>query len=187
MLAASTPKVYWAKDIPTALHDKINAMSDLTKNLQPMREVLKGVIREQTCEDEPDAPEIDIVNNVDAAATPPWEFYYTNRMWFSDKVEPPTMKGLVGCDCVGACDPKNKNCACLKRQQESTKEYVADFAYSPQKRLKAPGIPIFECNALCRCDDSCRNRVVQAGRKADIRLEKTKNKGWGKFGTAKRH
>lgn len=189
MLIEDGIKCYWARDIETdtGFHDRMNAMSTVTLNFQPMREVYKGYIRAKTSDpdDEPDAPQIEFVNDVDAAATPPWEFYYSNRMWFGEGLSPPDVRNLVGCDCIGKCNPRNKNCACVKRQQVIAKGEMNEFAYTPQKRLKTPNIPIVECNMLCQCDETCQNRVVQGGRQVAIRLQKTKNKGWGVFASQK--
>jgi len=52
--------------------------------------------------------------------------------------------------------------------------------------LRIPGVPVFECNAHCSCDDDdCKNRVVQKGRKCSVNIKKTSNKGWGVFASKK--
>lgn len=153
------PECYYSHQLPTLLNDHINAMSETTRNWDGMREAFEGVIRANTAREEPDAPPITLENYVDAAATPPWEFHYSNRMWLGDDIPPPSIEGLGSCDCFGACDPKSKTCACVKRQEKWSKEYTPDFAYTANGRLKVPLIPIFECNDLCRCGPECRNRV----------------------------
>lgn len=113
-----------------------------------------------------------------------------------------------GCNCEDdVCDPKT--CACLRRAANcyphSETPYQAmfapppsqsgvngfdataykpnpDFVYDLNGRLStavAEGTPIFECNHLCRCADTCRNRVVQKGKKAKLAFCKTESKGWG--------
>lgn len=154
-----TPKTFYAKDLPHALQDHINSMSEYTQMMEGMRDLFKATILENTVEDEPDAPPIEIWNSVDTQSTPPWEFYYTNNMWLGEGVPPPDIKTLVSCTCKGGCNPKSKTCACLLRQREATGDPLLEFAYDKNGRLKIPGYPIFECNDLCGCSDECRNRV----------------------------
>ena len=154
-----TFKTYYAKDLPHALQDHINSMSEYTQMMQGMRDLFKATILENTVEDEPDAPPIEIWNSVDTQSTPPWEFYYTNNMWLGEGVPPPDIKTLLSCACKGGCNPKSKTCACLIRQREAAGDPQLEFAYDKNGRLKIPGYPIFECNDLCGCSDECRNRV----------------------------
>ena len=154
-----TPKTYYAKDLPHALQDHINSMSEYTQKMEGMRDLFKATILENTVEDEPNAPPIEIWNNVDNQSTPPWEFYYTNNMWLGEGVPPPNIKTLVSCNCKGGCNPKSKTCACLLRQREAACDPSLEFAYDKNGKLKVPGYPIFECNDLCGCSDECRNRV----------------------------
>ncbi|PPR04494.1 hypothetical protein CVT24_013103, partial [Panaeolus cyanescens] len=74
----------YARDLPHKLQDHINAMSEHTQLFTGMRQILEATIQENTSEDEPLAPPITIINNVDDEATPPWEFYYTNLMWHGE-------------------------------------------------------------------------------------------------------
>jgi histone-lysine N-methyltransferase SUV39H len=192
----SKAKHLLAKNLPHTLLDNMNAMHAYFRSLPMNRTIFEETISDNTMDDEPDAPPIRIINDIDDEPTPPWEFYYTNQMWHGDGVPPPDMKSLPSCDCVGSCDPKSDTCACLKRQQEFTLEFTPDFAYDRRGRLKQNDIPIFECNELCGCDDDCRNRVsivsvaipscisiffqvVQRGRKCVVNIGKTKEKGWG--------
>ena len=154
-----TPKTYYAKDLPHDLQDHINSMSEYTQMMEGMRDLFKATILENTVEDEPDAPPIDIWNSVDTQSTPPWEFYYTNNMWLGEGVPPPDIKTLLSCTCKGGCNPKSKTCACLLRQKVAVGDPQLEFAYDKNGRLKIPGYPIFECNDLCGCSDECRNRV----------------------------
>ncbi|KAL4260849.1 hypothetical protein AB1N83_009623 [Pleurotus pulmonarius] len=175
-----------AKDIPHSLQDYINRMDNWHRSLPGMRTVLEAAIGENTAEDEPNAPPISIVNNCDDEPCPPWEFYYTNLMWHDEGVPPPDMSGLKGCSCYPKCDPKNGTCSCLQKQRSWSGEYTPDFAYDSRGRLKYQNVPIFECNDMCGCDDDCRNRVVQHGRKCAVQIGKTKNKGWGVFAGPKK-
>ncbi|KAG7095110.1 hypothetical protein E1B28_005895 [Marasmius oreades] len=171
------PKCYWSVDLPHAFHDHVNWLSEDHRNNDRMRHIMESIMIENTSE-EPHAPPISIVNKVDSIPTPPWEFYYTNKMWHSPNVPAPSVKHLGSCGCIGKCRPDT--CACAKRQKEYTEKYVSTgFVYDKHRCLVQGGIPIFECNSLCRCDDDCMNRVVQHGRKAEVSLFKTLNKGWG--------
>ncbi|KAJ7243041.1 hypothetical protein C8J57DRAFT_1083889 [Mycena rebaudengoi] len=186
-LSNFTPRVYYAKDLVSEMHNYINALDPHTRSSPHMRHVFEAAIRENTAEDEPNAPWIDVINEVDDDPTPPWEFYYTNRIYYGEGVDPPDITQLTGCDCIGKCDPKSKTCACLQKQAPFLEDFVPPgFAYDNKGRLRTPGTPIFECNSLCRCDDEeCKNRVVQRGRKCAIKIKKTIDKGWGVFATKK--
>ncbi|TFK24558.1 SET domain-containing protein [Coprinopsis marcescibilis] len=195
-------EVYYARDLPHQLQDFINAMDqEQIRNLPGMTQVFEAFILEHTVLDEPDAPPIKVINEVDHEPTPPWEFQYSNRMWHSDNVPPPDVKNLEGCDCIGGCDPRSKTCKCLKKQMDAIAMVDAagaegeegpvlpmqhEFAYDKAGRLRQPGYPIFECNSLCGCDEDCRNRVVQNGRKVAVSIQKTEHKGWGVFAGPKK-
>lgn len=160
MLLEFAPKVFYSRDIPHAVQDLMNTMEPYYRRSIMAREMFEAVIYENTSEDEPKAPRISIINDVDddLEVTPAWEFYYSNRIWHSDGVPPPDLSNLRGCDCEGYCDPKSQTCSCLKRQQEHS-EHISGFIYDDKGRLKQRGFPIFECNDLCGCLDGCRNRV----------------------------
>ncbi|KAI0085131.1 hypothetical protein BDY19DRAFT_1076687 [Irpex rosettiformis] len=169
-----------ARDLPHRMQDYLNTLPPFVNRAQDYkRTIFKAMIRSNTAEIEPCAPEIDIINSVDDEQCPPLEFYYTNYMWHSDSVPTLDASKLKGCGCYPVCLPDSK-CSCLKRQQDFYDETMSGFNYS-QGRLKYEEYPIFECNALCGCDEDCRNRVVQHGRKHAINIEKTKEKGWGVF------
>ncbi|KAF8908214.1 hypothetical protein CPB84DRAFT_1870809 [Gymnopilus junonius] len=176
-----TPKCKYGRDLPHSFQDHINQMSLHTRMMPDMRVVFEAMIRENTAEDEPDAPAITLENEVDNEPTPLWEFHYTNEMWHGEGVPPPDIKSLVSCNCKGGCNPKSKTCACLKRQKEVTGDPTMEFAYDKNGRLKIPGFPVFECNDLCGCGPECQNRVVQHGRKVQVMIKKTEHKGWGVF------
>jgi hypothetical protein len=155
----SKPNYRLAKDLPHTLQDHMNAMDPYWRAMPMNRTIFEAAIVENTMDDEPDAPPIRIVNDVDDEPTPPWEFHYSNQVWHGEGVPGPDLLNLVSCDCEGGCDPKSESCACLKKQRNITREYTPDFAYNHKGQLAACDIPIFECNDLCGCGNECRNRV----------------------------
>lgn len=191
-------KCYYAKDLPHSLQDHINQWEESLRLQPELAVVFQSAIQENTADDEPDAPMIEIINDVDNEPTPPWEFYYTNKMWHGEGVPPPDINSLKACNCTGKCDPKSKTCLCVQRQQQYTGDVTPDFVYDTRGRLKTLDYPIFECNDLCGCDEDCRNRVypptftqaeplifsttlqvAQFGRKVAVSIQKTVDKGWG--------
>ncbi|TFK64560.1 SET domain-containing protein [Pluteus cervinus] len=185
-LANFPPKHSLAKNLPHSLQDLINSMDESSRRLLGMRHVFEAAILENTSADEPEAPPIQVINDVDDDPAPPWEFHYSNQMWHTDDVPAPDMQNLVSCKCIGKCDPKKGNCACAERQKQQANGTILDFAYDRNRRLKAFEYPIFECNELCACGDDCRNRVVQHGRMVTVNITKTVDKGWGVFAGNKR-
>ena len=147
-----------ARDLPHRIEDYMNTLPPWMRQTPGYeRTIFKAIMRGNTADQEPDAPAIDIVNNVDSDPCPPFEFYYTNYMWHSDSVPQLDASKLKGCGCYPVCLP-DSHCSCLKRQQKFYDESMSGFNYH-QGRLKYEEYPIFECNALCGCDDTCSNRV----------------------------
>lgn len=177
------PVVRYTEDLPSELHNQINSYSEHFRGSRTLPSVLQASITFNTMEDEPHAPPIEILNKVDSEPTPPWEFYYTNHIYHAPGVPLPDVVNLRGCDCVGKCDPNSKTCACVKKQKAYFHPNDNGFVYDKTGKLKRgfPGYPIVECNDLCGCDEECMNRVVQHGRKVQISIQKTEEKGWGVF------
>lgn len=154
-----------ARDLDFNLQNRMNALSiDMRRGDDMQRHMFESVISVGTSDDEPYAPRIEIHNKIDDELSPPFEFHYTNRMWHSDAVPPPDVDNLVGCNCVGRCDPNNKQCACVQRQAKHVPPGFTGFAYDKRGRIRekmhAAPLPIYECNAMCKCDDDdCQNRV----------------------------
>jgi [histone H3]-lysine9 N-trimethyltransferase SUV39H len=192
------PKFLKAQDLPHTLQDYLNALPEMYRASDQARIIFEAAIRESTAEDEPDAPAIRICNEIDDEITPAWEFHYTNKMWHGEGVPGPDLKTLRGCDCEGRCNPKSKTCLCVKKQSKYLDISRVGFVYDHRGRLVEPLInyPIFECNDFCGCSADCQNRVrvlmcslgsysvlilqvVQLGRKCQVNIVKTKEKGWG--------
>ncbi|KPP63670.1 hypothetical protein Z043_118049 [Scleropages formosus] len=83
---------------------------------------------------------------------------------------------LPGCDCRSASCQQG-SCSCLQAYGQ---------AYDSDGRLRDRGTeqgdysrPVFECNALCGCSETCSNRVVQRGLRFHLSVFPTQGKGWG--------
>ena len=151
-----------ARDIPCDLANIINSMNWWERDPVLLRDVFEDAMVTNTTEDEPDAPEIRVINSIDDEPTPLFEFYYTNKVWHGEGVPPPDWENLKGCDCFGPCDPYG-DCACAKRQREIMQEHITlnGFVYNEKRKLKYHSFPIFECNDKCQCSDDCKNRVSE--------------------------
>ncbi|KAM5531648.1 hypothetical protein V8D89_014700 [Ganoderma adspersum] len=179
------PVTQSADNIPHDLHDRLNALSPSARHASNLQAIFEAEIAANTAEDEPNAPPIRVINDVDDEPTPPMEFYYSNLMWHSTNVPRPDFDALKGCGCVGACDPLSKTCACARRQREHHDGTVG-FLYDQKGKLINHEYPIFECNINCGCSDNCPNRVIQHGRQYEIAIRKTASKGWGVFAGSKK-
>ncbi|KAI0268604.1 hypothetical protein BC834DRAFT_821143 [Gloeopeniophorella convolvens] len=182
LLSEFAPKVYYARDIPHDIQDLMNTSDAHYRRTLMAKELFEALIYQNTFEDEPNAPRISIVNDVDGDVemTPAWEFHYSNRIWYGDDVPPPDYENLEGCDCEGYCDPESQACSCAQKQKKYS-THLPGFIYDDKGRLTTMEYPVFECNALCGCFEGCRNRVVQRGRQYQVNIRKTTNKGWGIF------
>jgi len=93
-------------------------------------------------------------------------------------------KFVCGCDCIDNCEDKNK-CSCWQLTYEGPKNYPAifkdhdDIGYNSKRLHKQVITGIFECNASCKCEKTCLNRVVQEPLKTSLQLFLTEKKGWG--------
>lgn len=152
------PVTQLAENIPHDLHDRLNSLPPSARRAGNMQVLIfEAEIRANTAEDEPNAPPIRIVNNVDDEPTPPLEFYYSNLMWHGKGVPKPDYSALQGCGCIGQCEPSSKTCACVKKHKSYWEG--SGFMYDKKGRVKDHEHPIFECNMNCGCSDDCPNRV----------------------------
>ncbi|KAG8678545.1 hypothetical protein FRC09_019752, partial [Ceratobasidium sp. 395] len=175
-----------AEEIDTSLVDYINSLSEMYRSDPNTRFVFEGIMEEAMRENEPCAPAITVENNVDAQPCPPWEFVYCNRVLYGENVPRPDRDSLEGCDCLGPCNPANKDCVCVRKQEvfcAESKELldVTGFAFNKDGTVKFHLGAVFGCNSKCSCDLECRNKVWQQGRKHKVVIRKTKEKGWGVF------
>ncbi len=78
------------------------------------RELFETYMSMSTAEDEPNAPAMKVINNIDGSP-PDFEFQYSNQMLYTERVPEPELG--QGCGCEGPCDPLSNTCLCVKRQQ----------------------------------------------------------------------
>ncbi|KAI9303067.1 hypothetical protein BJ944DRAFT_108646, partial [Cunninghamella echinulata] len=115
-------------------------------------------------------PPVYVTNDVDKSPFPKL-FVYIDDFIFGKGVEKPDPNFLVGCDCSGICEPSRGKGFCHNPDRLA-------YRINGQLRLNYQGA-IFECNAQCKCDKKCINRIVQRGRKKPLEIFRTKDKGWG--------
>ena len=118
-------------------------------------------------------PHISVINKVDEEGVPP-HFIYINESFFGPGVPLPDPSFLCGCDCTDQCGSGAGECMCLENN-------AGTFPYDAHGRLNPEHEGgIYECNWKCKCAPTCRNRVIQNGRKVKVSLLRFDNgKGWG--------
>ncbi|NXU50903.1 SETMR methyltransferase, partial [Turnix velox] len=85
----------------------------------------------------------------------------------------PTEITFPGCACLtSSCEVHC--CSCLARG-----ENYNNLCLRPAEREEEYSKPVFECNSMCQCGESCPNRVVQRGLQLRLEVFKTEKKGWG--------
>ncbi|KAJ2745880.1 hypothetical protein GGI20_001826 [Coemansia sp. BCRC 34301] len=109
-------------------------------------------------------PTISVVNTVDDVGCPK-DFKYINKVIYSDEVPRPCAP-LFLCECTNGC---RSDCEC-----------AGECSYDENGLLKTQHIArIVECGPLCKCGDSCVNRVVQKGSSVLFEIRRFARKGWG--------
>ena len=124
---------------------------------------------------------IPCVNCIDSSK--PEAFKYSNVRIPLEGVPLNTdFKLLDGCDCEDGCRDPLK-CACWRKTYEAstfTSELNSNVGYRGRRLEEMVSTGIFECNAKCKCDKRCSNRVVQNGISVRLQLFKASaKKGWG--------
>ncbi|KAL8929904.1 MAG: hypothetical protein Q9208_001048 [Pyrenodesmia sp. 3 TL-2023] len=130
-----------------------------------------------------DGPRVNVVNEVDES-TPSIEFKFVNESILGKGVSKATDEVMIGCDCRKECG--SLECRCLEDSAHN-KNGKKVFPYGKGKKDTRCLRPfylesrhhIYECNANCDCNDECKNRNVQHGRRVKLEIFKTRNRGWG--------
>ncbi|KAL0978637.1 hypothetical protein UPYG_G00173180 [Umbra pygmaea] len=88
----------------------------------------------------------------------------------------PSEVTVPGCSChAHSC--LTEKCSCLQRYG---KTYDSFGRLKDRRHFEnSSSRPVFECNALCRCSESCFNRVVQRGLRLKLCVYPTQYRGWG--------
>ncbi|XP_065097038.1 histone-lysine N-methyltransferase SETMAR [Paramisgurnus dabryanus] len=86
----------------------------------------------------------------------------------------PSAITLPGCSCrAHSCLPDS--CSCLRFGQT----YDRGGLLNRLREEDGYSRPVFECNVLCACGESCQNRVVQKGIEVHLGVFSTKDRGLG--------
>lgn len=152
------------EELDTWRVDFVNSMPESFRTGLRSRVVFEAFIEDGVRENEPCAPAITVENEVDSQPCPPWEFVYYNRMVYGTNVPRPDPNALQGCDCLGPCDPTNKNCACVRRQEKYFEDNpglsdFSGFAFKSDGTIKYHNGAVFGCNSKCSCEPDCQNKV----------------------------
>ncbi|GAA6086166.1 histone-lysine N-methyltransferase SETMAR [Tachysurus ichikawai] len=87
----------------------------------------------------------------------------------------PSEVTLPGCSCCSvSCEPLG--CPCLRFGLAYTEGGLLE---QREESGASYSQPVFECNALCACSESCQSRVVQNGLQTRVCVFRTENRGWG--------
>lgn len=151
---------YHKDPLDSSFPDRMRAQPEEYQKATYNRRIFESWIIQSTM-DEPEAPPIDIKNNVDDDPCPPWDFVYTNLLKRGDGVpKPPKISDLEGCTCIGGCRSDVDVCSCAQRNMQfADARSTTGFLYDSQGCLQEYYFPIFECNEACSCAEYCNNRV----------------------------
>ncbi|XP_028303993.1 histone-lysine N-methyltransferase SETMAR [Gouania willdenowi] len=102
--------------------------------------------------------------------------YFPDNVQGPGCVVDPSEVTLPGCSCTShSCSPES--CSCLQTHGQSYD--AVGKLLTVHRANSAHCSPVFECNALCSCSDSCSNRVVQRGLRLRLEVFSTQDRGWG--------
>ncbi|KAL8897930.1 MAG: hypothetical protein Q9192_002333, partial [Flavoplaca navasiana] len=134
-------------------------------------------------------PKVTVVNEIDESS-PSTDFRFVQESILQAGVEHVSEDFMVGCTCYKdngrqmGCE--YLYCKCLDDSQLNH-EGRRVFPYGAGKKdfrclrnfyLESRN-HIYECNKMCNCESNCKNRNVQHGRKVELEIFKTQNRGWG--------
>ncbi|KAJ0023287.1 hypothetical protein NQD34_003186 [Periophthalmus magnuspinnatus] len=115
-----------------------------------------------------------IEKNVVSSPIPHFQYSPENVQGPGCAVDPSEVT-LSGCSCVShSC--VLESCSCLQTHGQA---YTIQGTLLVQHTEDPYVTPVFECNALCLCGDSCQNRLVQMGVRHKLEVFWTTNRGWG--------
>ncbi|KAF8377466.1 hypothetical protein HHK36_030844 [Tetracentron sinense] len=117
----------------------------------------------------------------------PWEgFTYVTKRLLDPSLGLDTESSQLGCACPhSTCYPDTCDHVYLfDNDYEDAKDIYGKtmhgrFPYDEKGRIiLEKGYPVYECNSMCSCDRTCRNRVSQNGVQVKLEIFKTEKKGW---------
>lgn len=152
---------YQRDELDSSFCDRMRAQPLGYQNAYYNRRIFEGYMIKNTM-DEPEAPPIDIRNDIDNDPCPPWEFLYTNLLVRGDGVpKGPKRSELEGCSCIGGCRSDASVCACAQKNMQFRPDArkTSGFIYDNKGCAREFDHPIFECNEACSCAEYCNNRV----------------------------
>ncbi|XP_061856393.1 histone-lysine N-methyltransferase EHMT1-like [Colius striatus] len=117
---------------------------------------------------------IPCVNAVDSEPCPSGFQYIVRNCFTSQVAIDRNVTHLQRCSCVDDCS--SRNCVCGQLSGRCC--YDQDGRLLPGFNKRTPQC-IFECNPMCSCWRTCRNRVVQNGPRVRLQLFRTREMGWG--------
>lgn len=90
---------------------------------------------------------------------------------------------LSCCDCDDGCVDKLK-CQCWQLTLEGAQignpnTPQTEVGYNFKRLNEQVPSGIYECNAMCKCQETCLNRVAQQPLQLKLQVFKTGNRGWG--------
>ncbi|XP_058081322.1 histone-lysine N-methyltransferase SUVR5 isoform X2 [Magnolia sinica] len=125
--------------------------------------------------------------HVNSGSSMPWEgFTYVTERLLDPSVGLDAKSSQLGCACTdAACHAEKCDHVYLfdNDYEDATdidgKPMQGRFPYDEKGLIVLEkGYLVYECNSLCNCDRSCRNRVLQNGVRVKLEVFKTENKGW---------
>ncbi|KAF4093565.1 hypothetical protein AMELA_G00003320 [Ameiurus melas] len=115
-----------------------------------------------------------IEKDVNEDSLPNFQYTPENVQGVGCDVDPSEVT-LPGCTCRSASCVQ-PGCPCLRFGLVYTEGGLLEQRDEPGASYSQP---VFECNALCVCGESCQSRVVQNGLQIRLCVFRTRNRGWG--------
>ncbi|KAI9881044.1 MAG: hypothetical protein M1830_008926 [Pleopsidium flavum] len=134
-------------------------------------------------------PSVKLINTIDDSS-PPLGYGFIEDYKLGTGVSKAGDDFMSGCE----CKPNNgrnvgceyTKCGCLSEAEPgpNDKQVFPYWCQGPRNGCLRDFYlesrhTIFECNKFCRCPANCKNRNVQHGRKIQLEIFKTANRGWG--------
>ncbi|XP_077233209.1 histone-lysine N-methyltransferase SUVR5 isoform X2 [Tasmannia lanceolata] len=123
-------------------------------------------------------------NGQNPCSSMPWEgFTYVTKRLLDPSLGLDTE---LGCACPHpSCHPETCDHVYLFDNDYENAEDIhgkpmhGRFPYNEKGQIiLEEGYLVYECNSMCKCDKTCRNRVLQNGVQVKLEVFKTENKGW---------